>query len=837
MMYRTFRTLLLAAAVLAAAHRSASAQVFVKQIGFAPGVAFQSVPATQEGKAAEGDEGTLRSVGISIDDAGLLNYFRLRSQGTAKPERLAALIEQLGDKSSVVARKASGELAALGAPAIPALRQAVKDPDQQQTAALAQHCLNALEQQPGRLSTAAARLLSQRHPPGSAEALLTFLPNAEDDGVVEEIRAALAAVYQPDGKTDPALLKALRDPSPIRRALAIDTLCQNGLTPSVMEQVPLRELLQDPKATVRLRAALALTRARDAKAVSTLITLLSELPVNQARQAEEYLTELAGDQSPKAALGSDLASRLKCRDAWATWWQSSEDGNRLLEEVRKRTVTEPLRLKCEELINQLGDTDFNVREKAETQVKAMGAMIVPLLRQASTHQDLEIRKRALACLAKMTTDKNLALSSITVRLIALRKPASAVEALMAYVPYADDENVQQEVQFALNALAIKEGKPDPILVRSLSDEQPARRAAAAESLCLSGDREHLSTIRKLLADENASVRLKVSLAMAGIREREAVATLIDLLGELSSDRAEPAEEYLQRLAGERAPVNLPVGDTGENRKKRQAAWSAWWKANGERVVLVDRYPPAGTERYLGHLLVVIANSGQVMEYGTDRKIRWQIGNLMNPRDVQVLSGDRILIAEFGAQRVCERNRRGDILWQKMTNGTNPLGAQRLRNGHTFIACANKLMEVDRSGNEVFSINRPNHDIIMARRLRDGQIVVVTNQAQCIRMDASGKQLKSFGVQMAWQNGLDVLDNGHVLIPATWMNKVLEYDAEGKVVSDVTSMQPMCAARLRNGNLLVGPQVWPAKIIETDPSGKQVSEIGNLPQIAFRVRTR
>ncbi len=836
-MYRTFWTLLLGAGLVAASHRTASAQVLVKQIGVAmPGMVIAPTTATEEGKA-EGDEGTLRSVGISIDDAGLLNYFRLRSQGTAKPERLAALIEQLGDKSTVVARRASGELAALGAPAIPALRQAVKDPDQQQTASMAQSCLNALEQQPGRLSTAAARLLSQRHPPGSAEALLTFLPNAEDDGVVEEIRLALAAVYQIDGKTDPALLKALRDSSPIRRALAIDTLCQNGLTPSVMEQVPLRELLQDPKAVVRLRAALALTRARDAKAVSTLITLLTELPVNQARQAEEYLTELAGDQSPKAALGGDLTSRQKCRDAWATWWQSSEDGNRLLEEVRKRTVTEPLRLKCEELINQLGDTDFNVREKAETQVKAMGAMIVPLLRQASTHQDLEIRKRALACLAKMTTDKNLALSSITVRLLALRKPAGAVEALMAFVPYADDENVQQEVQFALNALALKEGKPDPILVRSLSDEQPVRRAAAAEALCLGGDREHLSTIRKLLTDESSSVRLKVSLALAGIRERQAVATLIDLLGELSSDRAEPAEEYLQRLAGERAPVNLPTGDTAENRKKRQSAWSAWWKANGERIVLVDRYPPAGTERYLGHILLVIANSGQVMEYGTDRKVRWQIGNLMNPRDVQVLSGDRVLIAEFGAQRVCERNRRGDILWQKMTNGTNPLGAQRLRNGHTFIACANKLMEVDRSGNEVFSINRPNHDIIMARRMRDGQIVAVTNQAQCIRMDASGKQMKIFGVQMAWQNGLDILENGHVLIPATWMNKVLEYDAEGKVVSDVNSMQPMCAARLRNGNLLVGPQVWPAKIIETDPSGKQVSEIGNLPQIAFRVRTR
>src|SRR5262249_6305221 len=155
-------------------------------------------------------------------------------------------------------------------------------------------------------------------------------------GVIEEIRLALATVAHRDGKPDPALLKALQDESPIRRALAIDTLCQNGVTSSVLEHVPLRKLLQDPKSSVRLRAALALARARDAKALSTLITLLSELPLEQARQAEDFLSELAGEQSPKATLGNDDASRKKCRDAWAAWWQASEDGNRLLEELRKR---------------------------------------------------------------------------------------------------------------------------------------------------------------------------------------------------------------------------------------------------------------------------------------------------------------------------------------------------------------------------------------------------------------------------------------------------------------------------------------------------------------------
>ena len=60
-----------------------------------------------------------------------------------------------------------------------------------------------------------------RRPPGTAEALLTCLPGAEDDGVIEEVRLALVAVSYADGKADPALVRALQDEAPLRRALAM----------------------------------------------------------------------------------------------------------------------------------------------------------------------------------------------------------------------------------------------------------------------------------------------------------------------------------------------------------------------------------------------------------------------------------------------------------------------------------------------------------------------------------------------------------------------------------------------------------------------------------------
>ncbi len=340
-------------------------------------------------------------------------------------------------------------------------------------------------------------------------------------------------------------------------------------------------------------------------------------------------------------------------------------------------------------------------------------------------------------------------------------------------------------------------------------------------------------------DPDLGVRLKTALALAGAREREAVPTLIDLIGELPSVQSAPAEEYLQRVALDRGPATLPPGDGegGENRKKRRTAWADWWKANGDRVVLVDRYTPSSLEHYHGYTMVVLMNSGTVMELGTDRKPRWQINNLLNPRDAVVVGTDRVLIAEWNGQRVTERNLRGEIVWQKQIPGSNPVGVQRLRNGHTFITCQNKLLEVDRGGREVFSITRPMNDVVAARKTRGGQIVLVSTNRVCVRLDASGKELKSFPIQMVWQmSGVDFLPNGHVIVPSLWTSKVIEYDAEGKSVWEAAAMQPVSACRLRNGNTLIAPQQWPAKITEVDPTGKQVSDI-SIINYAQNLRTR
>jgi hypothetical protein len=170
---------------------------------------------------------------------------------------------------------------------------------------------------------AAARLLAVRKPAGAAGVLLDFLPFAADDSAADEICQALPAVALRDGTPEPAVLAALKDKLPLKRAAAGAALIQAG---AAKELPAARALLKDPAPLVRLRVAHALVTARrDKEAVGQLIAALGELPPEQLWQAEELLIRIAGAKAPQVSLGSDPEGRLKCRKAWDAWWAAAKD--------------------------------------------------------------------------------------------------------------------------------------------------------------------------------------------------------------------------------------------------------------------------------------------------------------------------------------------------------------------------------------------------------------------------------------------------------------------------------------------------------------------------------
>jgi hypothetical protein len=153
------------------------------------------------------------------------------------------------------------------------------------------------------------------------------------------------------------------------------------------------------------------------------------------------------------------------------------DGPNLLAFLRRQAPDPGKRDKVRDLVKQLGDDSFQVRQKAEADLIVLGKVALPLLKEALKSKDLEVVRRARRCLRAIGTDTNHTTINAVVRLLAWRRPVGASEALLDYLPGADPE-VAEEIRAALVALSEHDGKPNPVLLKALKDSDPIRRAAA-----------------------------------------------------------------------------------------------------------------------------------------------------------------------------------------------------------------------------------------------------------------------------------------------------------------------------------------------------------------------
>ncbi len=776
------------------------------------GGASASAPAARKPPTVSEDEEELRLVGLQVDGPSLVEFFRQRAAVPADPKGLQPWIRRLNDVDPEVRTRAAHRLLGRGTVALPLLRRVANDLGDPELADRAQHCIDLIERRSPTNVTpvAAVRLLLHRKPAGAVEALLAYLPTAESPALVEEVSRALTAMAYANEKPHAALLAALTDNMPLRRAVAASALAGKD-HPEARPAV--RKLLRDSKPLVRLRVALALASANDLDGVPVLIELLAEVVPPRDKPIEELLGRLAGDWAPTTPQGDDAVARRIRRAAWASWWRNS-DSPALLAQMRRHTLSSSDQAKVLALIDKLGDDSFEVRQTASGALTEFGTLAIPLLRQATRSTDAERARRAETCLQDIADRGGKPLPEPVLRLLSLRQPAGAVEALLDYLPHAEIEHHRVEVRKALAALAVRAGRLEPALVRALADPLPGRRLAAAEAILAAGTLEQRAAVRKLLRDTDPSVRLRIAAALAGKREREAIPVLIELVAEESSDASGEAEEILYRLAGEGGPKVEPDRSTA-GRRQRRDAWAAWWKQVAPSVNLgvLENHVPL-----LGYTLLV--NNKQVLELDQDGKPRWIINNLPTPLDAHVLPGDRVLIAEFYSKRVTERDFQGAILWQKEGLEDHPVNVQRLANGNTFIATVNGLLEVDRAGKTVWSKPFPN--LTAACKSRDGSITCLDGDGQCIRLSSVGKELKRFpsGGRPTYKSAIDVSADGRILIALH--NQVSELDAEGKVLWQAPAPGITTATHLPNGHVLVAGG-FRGVIMELDRSSKVVWE--------------
>jgi hypothetical protein len=286
---------------------------------------------------ATADHKALEAASLKADDPqGLLDYIRQRTLSDADLSKIQAVIRRLGSEDFEERQRAAVEVERFGPAAVGPLRTAAHSDPDYEVAYRAGECLRRMEKVPhAAVAAAAVRALAKARPADTAKVLLAFLPLADNQAVADEIRDTLKAVAVRDGKADPALVAALKDAVPQRRAAAAVALIEGG---------SLGERVRVPDAYPRVREAVRaepdveakfemlfsmLITAREKEAVGQLIDLLPGLPRGRLWQAEDYLLQLAGPAAPKATFGKSPESVARAAGAWKGWWTKAAAGTDL----------------------------------------------------------------------------------------------------------------------------------------------------------------------------------------------------------------------------------------------------------------------------------------------------------------------------------------------------------------------------------------------------------------------------------------------------------------------------------------------------------------------------
>jgi hypothetical protein len=542
--------------------------------------------------------------------------------------------------------------------------------------------------------------------------------------------------------------------------------------------------------------------------------LLAWLGVLAALAAD--LPQGGGKDSPTRESEAEIAYNDKVlRDAGLP-----SDPAGLLTFFRSQVLSEADQQRLKQAVVNLGNEQFEVREKASQELIEAGRFSLPLLRPLLEDSDLERVRRAERCIEEIQQKPVGPLITAAAILSSIRRPAGVTQAMLASLPWVEEESVRDAIFAALTLTGLRDGRAEAVVLEAATDPHPIKRAAAAHLLGRASMEQRQQAVH-MLVDSDIRVRFHAACSLLRSGEKVAVAPLLAQLTDGPLTQAWQAEDLLCRLAGERLPaIGLSSWDEA-GRSKCREAWEMWWQEQKDRL---DLTRVNLEESYLR--LNVIAEldgsargGGRIWECGPDGKVRWEILNVSRPIDVQLLPGGRVLVAEHGNSRVSERDREGKVLWEFRVEH-QPVSVQRLLSGNTFIVTYNELLEVTPSNKVVFSVRRPGM-IYHGAKLRNGNMVYVTSNSQVVELDPTGREVRMVpvGNTSGWAS-VEKLNNGNYLVALYSGRKVVEVNESGKVLWECQVESPGHATRLRDGNVLVA-SIEGRKLLEINRSGAVV----------------
>ncbi len=154
------------------------------------------------------------------------------------------------------------------------------------------------------------------------------------------------------------------------------------------------------------------------------------------------------------------------------------DAKGLLEYFQSRSLRGEQIGHVEKLLDDLGNSQFKVRESATNELVDSGTRVLPALRSRIHDPDPERRRRVEACIRDIERSgaTNVGLAMPAARMLVRLKPPGAADALLTFLPFNEDEWVEEEVLTALTELAREQRSLDPVVLGFLNDPHPSRRS-------------------------------------------------------------------------------------------------------------------------------------------------------------------------------------------------------------------------------------------------------------------------------------------------------------------------------------------------------------------------
>ncbi len=186
---------------------------------------------------------------------------------------------------------------------------------------------------------------------------------------------------------------------------------------------------------------------------------------------------------------------------------------------------------------------------------------------------------------------------------------------------------------------------------------------------------------------------------------------------------------------------------------------------------------------------------------------------------------------------------GKIEWEYPAASCNDLSV--LPNGNLLFNTGHGVKEVTREKRVVFEFQSKS-EIYACQRLTNGLTFIgECNGGRLLEVESSGRIAKEIHLLPEGKDGGHLymrnarrLDDGHYLVAHYGEQVVREYDAEGRVVREISALGgPHSVARLPNGGTLISCGDLPggARVFEVDATGKTVWQINadDLPGVGLK----